>query len=73
MSPNEFDEVPQSHITECKIPVGTLTTLALYAITIGWNQFQSAINKPLKLCLICMNGLLLLVAIWQENQQQALC
>ena len=29
--------------------------------------------KPLKLCLICMRGLLYIVAIWQENQLRALC
>ena len=46
----------------------------LKAIIIGWSQFQLAMasNKPLKLCLICRCGLLLLVAIWQENQQWAL-
>ena len=31
------------------------------------NHFQSASNKPLK-CVKCRCGLLLLVAIWQENQ-----
>ena len=45
----------------------------LKVITIGWSHLQLASNKPLKLCLICMGGLLLLVAIWQENQQQSLC
>ena len=31
-------------------------------IEIGWSRFQSASNKPPKLCLICRCGLLLLVA-----------
>ena len=44
----------------------------LKAIPIGWGQFQLS-NRPPKLCLICKRGLLLFVAIWQENQQQILC
>ena len=31
------------------------------AITIGWSHFQSASNKPQRLCLICRCGLLLLM------------
>ena len=29
--------------------------------------------QPLNLCVVCRYGLPLLVAIWQENQQWALC
>ena len=63
MSPNKFAELP--HTIECNNTLGT--------ITIGWSQFQSASNKPLKLFLVCRCGLLLLAAIWQKNQHWALC
>ena len=45
MSTNKFTEAP--HSIGCKIPLGTVHCI-LKAITIGWSQFQSASNKPLK-------------------------
>ena len=45
----------------------------LKAVKNGWSQFQSVSNEPLKLCVIYRCGLLLLAAIWQKNQHQALC
>ena len=43
----------------------------LKVITIGWSHFQSASNKSLKLCLICMCGLLLSVVIWEPTASPA--
>ena len=55
-APNEFGEMP--HVNGHSVK---------NAITIKWSQVQSVVNKPLKLSLICSCGLLLLVAICQEN------
>ena len=45
----------------------------LKVITIGWSQFQPGSNKQLKFNLFCMSRWLLLVSIWLENLQPALC
>ena len=73
---NEFVQVWSTmSLLKCPIPwdVKFHWAQCVKAITIRWSQFQSVSSKPLKLCLTCKSGLLLLVAIWQHNQQRVLC